>query len=80
MGEVSSTGMHAEIGVILLEVPEGSKLKEFGFKERDVIYEYWGQELQNAKGLFLHYNSRPKGENIPMTVLRDQATIEVYIN
>ncbi|MEC3908505.1 right-handed parallel beta-helix repeat-containing protein [Tamlana sp. 2201CG12-4] len=80
MGEVSSTGMHAEIGVILTSVPKDSKMGELGFKEGDVIFEWWGGELENVKILLVNYKSRPRGHDIPVTVLRNQAKVQLHVN
>ena len=80
LGEVSATGMHAEIGVLILDVPENSKLAELGFDKGDVVLEYWGNEVENVEVLNIFYNSRPKGKNIPVIVLRDQGRLQLYVN
>ncbi|MDN5202244.1 peptide-binding protein [Fulvivirgaceae bacterium BMA10] len=79
MGEVSATGMFAEVGVLIQEVPTGSQLEKFGFKENDVIYEYWGGELENVSRLFKNYEGRPRGVDIPITILRNQQKMQLHL-
>ena len=80
MGEVSATGMFAEIGVLFIEVPEDSKLAKLGFKKGDVLFEFWGNEVENIEILTIFYNSKPKGRNIPVTVFRNQERLQLHVN
>lgn len=73
MGEVSATGMTSETGVLVVEVPTGSQLAKYRFREGDVVLQFWGSPVENLNSLKRHYNSRPKHSKIPITIMRNQA-------
>lgn len=50
LGEMSATGMGAEIGVLVVEVPKGSKADALGLKTLDVILEIDGVQIVSVSG------------------------------
>jgi len=80
MGEVSATGMTSETGVLVVEVPAGSRLAKYRFKEGDVILQFWGSPVENLNSLKRHYNSRPKHSKIPITIMRNQAKVTLKLD
>ena len=73
-GEVSATGMHAKIGVLVLETPIYGNFSDMGILKGDVILKVNGVVVDNIKS-FKTENS--KGKLTTVAVWRDQRNIEL---
>lgn len=71
-GERSATGMDGIKGVLIRKLEENSILARFGLKENDVILKYNRGDIDKWTDLEREIAKSYKGENIRITVFRDQ--------
>ncbi|PXV63122.1 PDZ domain-containing protein [Dysgonomonas alginatilytica] len=71
-GERSATGMDGIKGVLIVKLDENSVLERFGLKENDVILKYNRADVDNWTDMEREIVKSYKGENIRITVFREQ--------
>lgn len=71
-GERSATGMNRITGILIVELKKNSVLEKFGLKENDVILKYNRADMDKWADMEREIAKSYKGENIKITVFRDQ--------
>jgi S1-C subfamily serine protease len=79
LDERSATGMGADVGVLVVSVPDGSQAATDGFKNLDVILQFGGQNVVLLDDLTRLYNAATAGQKVTLGIHRNQqdSTLEI---
>ena len=75
----NETDYQEEGGVVVKEVEKGSPAAKAGIKKRDIIIGYGGQPIDDKQDLMQHIHASPVGEEILITVWRDDQKKEIPV-
>ena len=76
-GEVSATGMHDKIGILVVRVPVYGNVKDFDLKTGDIILMINDQKVANVDFLLKNENYFEDNKITSIAVWRDQRRVEV---
>ena len=79
-GEVSAAGLPGQIGVALLDVPEGSMAFRLGFRTRDVVLSVGEKPINDAKQLQRITQAIPSGKEAKVRVFRNQRSDSILFH
>ena len=80
MGEISATGMHAETGVLVVDVPEGAEAAKAGFRRADVILKCDGMPIHDTAALRKYLGTVSAGQPMRIVILRDQRLTNLTVS
>jgi hypothetical protein len=72
LDERSATGLGADVGVLVVSVPDGSQATTDGFKNLDVILQFAGQNVASLDDLSRLYNASTAGQKVTLGIHRNQ--------
>ena len=79
LDERSATGMGADVGVLVVSVPDGSQAATDGFKNLDVILQFAGQNVVSLDDLTRLYNASTAGQKVTLGIHRNQQDTTITI-
>jgi hypothetical protein len=79
LDERSATGMGADVGVLLVSVPDGSQAATDGFKNLDVILQFAGQNVAALDDLTRLYNASTAGQKVIIGIHRNQQDTTITV-
>jgi hypothetical protein len=80
LGEQSATGMHAQVGVLVIEVPADSTAGRIGLQAHDVILAVNGHEARDVGALRKLHKTAAGRKSYQITVWRSQAKHVVTVD
>ncbi|NQU20651.1 MAG: PDZ domain-containing protein [Candidatus Nealsonbacteria bacterium] len=78
-GEMSAHGLPGEIGVLLVDVPEGSTAAKFGLKKGDAILHCDGKPVKDVADLLRLYRAAAPGAKVKLGLFRSQKDLTIEI-
>ena len=71
--------MGADVGVLLVSVPDGSQAATDGFKNLDVILQFAGQNVAALGDLTRLYNASTAGQKVIIGIHRNQQDTTITV-
>jgi len=78
-GEMSAVGLGDRDGVLLVQVPTGSRAAKAGLKENDVVREINGRQVKDLQAFAEVYKQSAGSGSVTLKLWRDQAEVSLKV-